>query len=30
MPEHNFVGIDWGSRELQLCIVDHNGKVLGE
>ena len=30
MPEHNFVGIDWDSREHQLCIVDHNGKVLGE
>ena len=30
MPEHHFVGIDWGSREHQLCIVDPSGKILAE
>ena len=25
-----FVGVDWGSQKHQACVLDANGKVLGE
>ena len=26
----NFVGVDWGSKSHQLCIVDRAGKVCAQ